>query len=167
MRSITLALLITFSGSQNQQPVNPFLSIKFDRVMICDFDSEGHDYTLLDRNGRLTDVVKKSAQLDPSTTATLVEKLGEKQSYGAVHTEGCDPHFAIVFFKADSAVASVQIGLSCNYLHTWFVIPAQQQGKAGYGKNIHYTRDGISKEFRQFINGIIKEHNFSHPIEPG
>jgi len=28
-------------------------------------------------------------------------------------------------------------------------------------------RDGMSKEFRQFINGLVKEHNFSHPIEAG
>jgi hypothetical protein len=81
--------------------------------------------------------------------------------------EACEPHFAIIFFKADRPVAFVEIALSCKRLYTRFAIPAQQQGKAVHGYNPHYARDGMSREFRQFINGLIKEHNFSHQIEAG
>jgi len=163
MRLITLAFLLAFTGTSIAETKNPFLSLKFDKVIICDFESDGeHDYPLVNEKGQLTDIVKKSAQLDALTTSKLVAKLGDKLSYGHGHAECFEPHFGVIFYKAAKVVAEVQICLSCNVLNSTLIIPAQKQGKAGHGKDIYYNLDGMSKPFRQFINEIIKQYKFSH-----
>jgi hypothetical protein len=168
MRLFTLVFLLVLSGISNGQTKNPFQSLRFDKVIVCDFENDGeHDDPLVNEKGQLTNIVKKSAQPDRLTTSRLITKLGDKQSYGQTHAECFEPHFGIVFYKAAKAVAEVQICLSCNVLSSTLIIPAQKQGKAGHGKNIYYTHDGMSKPFRRFINGLITQYKFSHPIEPG
>jgi hypothetical protein len=168
MRLITLAFLLTLSGNSNSQTKNPFLKLKFDKVFICDFENDGeHDYPLVNEKGQWTNIVKKSAKLDPLTTSKLITKLGDKQSYGQTHADCFEPHFGIVFFKEGKDVAEVEICLDCNVLSPTLIIPAQNQGKAGHGKEVYYTHGGMSKQFRRFINGLIKQYNFSHPMEAG
>ena len=168
MRLIILAFILALNGNSNGQTKNPFLSLKFDKVIICDFENDGeHDYPLTNEKGQLTSIVKKSVQLDPSTASKLIAKLGEKQSYGQGHAECYEPHFGIVFYKGPKAVADVKICLDCNVLSPSILIPAQFQGKVGHGKHAYYIRDGMSKQFRHFINILVRRYKFSHPIETG
>jgi hypothetical protein len=163
MRFITMAILLAFTGNLKAQIINPFLSLKFDKVIVCDFENDGeHDYPLVNEKGQLTNIVKKSAQLDKVTISKLITKLGDKQSYGQGHAECFEPHFGVIFYKGAKEVAEVQICLSCNVLSSTLTIPAQKQGKAGHGKDVYYNLDGMSKQFRGFINGLIKQYNFSH-----
>lgn len=43
------------------QTINPFLSPGFDKVIICDFESDGeHDDPIVDNKGQLKGIVKKN-----------------------------------------------------------------------------------------------------------
>ena len=168
MRLIAMVFLLTLTINSSGQTKNPFQSLKFDKAIICDFESDGeHDYPLVNEKGQLAAFVKKSVQPDRLTTSQLVSKLGDKQSYGQVHADCDEPHFGIIFYKAGKDVAEVKICLGCNVLSPSLLIPAQNQGKVGHGKNAYYTRTGMSKQFRRFINALIKKYNFSHPVEAG
>jgi hypothetical protein len=167
MRLLYIVLLLALKISSIAQTPNPFLSLHYDKVLICDFENDGeHDYPLVDEKGKLTNVVKKSIMPDRQITSDLVLKLGDRKSYGQHHAMCNEPHFGIIFFNRSEEVAEVQICLGCNVLTSTLLIPAQQQGKAGTGKHIYYTRDGMSRQFRHSINELIKKYGLSHPIEP-
>jgi hypothetical protein len=167
MRFIILAFLLA-SPPLYAQPKNPFLSLKYDRVVICDFENDGeHGSPLTDSKGKLSPMVTKSAQLSSPAIGSLVLKLGDKRSYGQPRAACFEPHFGIIFFKSAVAVAEIQICLTCNELAPSFDIPAQDQGKTGHGKEVYYTKDGMSKPFRKYINDLIRKYHFSHEIVAG
>ena len=150
------------------QQVNPFLNLRFDKVIVSDYESDGeHSYPLVDKNGILTNIVKKSRELDKQTISTLNIKLGDKKSYGQVQADCFEPHFGILYYKMNKVVAQIEICLSCNVLSSSIEIPAQKQGKQGKGDKAYYLGNGMSKSFRKFINSIVKKYNFSHQIQPG
>jgi hypothetical protein len=168
MRILQLLFTLIVFDSAKGQTQNPFLSLKSDKVIVCDFESDGeHDYPIIDNKGQLTSIVKKYAQLDNQTINSLNSKLGDKSSYGQVEAECFEPHFGIIYFNGNKIVGQVEICLTCNKLVSTINIPAQKQGKQGQGKNAYYSLRGLSKSFRQFINGIIKKYNFSHEIQAG
>jgi hypothetical protein len=167
MRLLYIALLLAVKINSIAQAPNPFLSLRYDKVLICDFENDGeHDYPLVDEKGKLTNVVKKSIILDKRTISDLVSKLGDRKSYGQPHAMCNEPHFGIIFFNQKKETVEVQICLGCNVLTSTLAIPAQHQGKAGTGRNTYYTLDGMSRQFRHSINELIKKYSLSHPIEP-
>lgn len=167
MRFLIVVFLSTITINSNGQITNPFSSLRFDKVMICDFENDGeHSFPLVDEKGQLSNFVKKSVPLDQSTRSKLVSRLGNKKSYGQVHADCDEPHFGVIFYKGKKEAAEVQICLGCNVLSSTLRIPAQEQGRAGRGKNIYYNREGMSKQFRQFINELVRRYGFSHQIEP-
>lgn len=158
MRFLTIFFLSAITMNSNGQAKNPFLSLRFDKVVICDFENDGeHLLPLVDEKGRLANFVKKSVQRDQSTISKLISRLGDKKSYGQVHADCDEPHFGVIFYKGKKEAAEVQICLGCNVLSSTILIPAQERG---------YTREGMSKVFRRFINELVKKYGFSHPIEP-
>ena len=159
-----LAICLNTSAQQ----INPFLNLRFDKVIICDYESDGeHSYPLVDKNWTLTKIVKKNTRIDKQTISTLNIKLGAKKSYGQVQAYCFEPHFGILYYKMNKVVAQIEICLSCNVLFSSIEIPAQKQGKQGKGDKVYYLGNGMSKSFRKFINSIIKKYNFSHQIQPG
>jgi hypothetical protein len=55
--------------------------------------------------------------------------------------------------------------MDCNAVRADIEIPAQKQNKQGQGEKAYYLGDGMSKSFRQFLNGLLKKYNFSHQIQ--
>ena len=153
--------------STRAQIKNPFLTLKFDKVVVCDYESnEENDNPLVDKKGKLTSFVKKFSVLDDQTTKRLNEKLGDKKSYGNVRADCFEPHFGIVYYYKNEVTAVIKICLSCNGLESSIEIPAQKQGKVGKGNEVYYVGNGMTKSFRQFINSIVKKYQFSHQIQP-
>ncbi|HNP24736.1 MAG TPA: hypothetical protein PKM63_22050 [Panacibacter sp.] len=168
MRIISFLFLLTISLSSNGQTNNPFLSLKFDKVVFFDFEDIGEKGSLIvDNNGKYFQTVIKQVQLDTQTIKELNAKLGDKKSYGNGAAACFDPHCGFVYFLKGKPVGQITICLSCNRLYSSIDIPAQKQGQQGQGKDAYYILDGLSKSFRQFINGLIKENKFTHQIEPG
>ena len=163
MRNIALLFFLTLSLCSNGQTKNPFLSLKFDKVIIYDYEPNGEDPLLINDKGQISKGVKikTQVQLDNATINNLNKKLGDKNSYGNNHADCFEPHLGIVYYWHDKIVGHVIICLDCNVLNSSIDIPAQKQGKQGQGKNVYYTLDGLSKSFRQFLNELLKKYNFS------
>lgn len=168
MRIIFFILLLTFSLSSNGQTNNPFLNLKFDKVVFYDFQDIAEKGSLIvDNNGKYLQTIIKQVQLDTATIKKLNAKLGDKKSYGNGAAACFDPHCGFVYFLNGKAVGQITICLGCNRLYSSIDIPAEKQGKQGQGKDAYYILDGLSKSFRQFINGLLKKNKFTHQIEPG
>jgi hypothetical protein len=159
-------LLLILSNSLFGQTSNPFISLKFDKVVIYDFEG-GKDLGIyiVNEHGQFAKTIRKQIQLDKSTITTLNAKLGDKKSYGGVTASCFDPHLGIVYFLKDKAVANISICLDCNRLRSTVEIKAQKQGKVGSGDSAYYIADGLSKSFRLYLNDLLKKHNFSHQLK--
>jgi hypothetical protein len=168
MRKISVVLLLTFSLSTNGQLSNPFLNLKFDKVIFYDFEEIGEKGSLIvDNNCKPVQKILKQVNLDPSTIIKLNIKLGDKQSYGNVTAFCFDPHCGFVYFFKGKPVGQITICLSCNKLHSSIDIPAQQQGKQGRGKDSYFILDGLSKSLRKYLNRLLIKNKFTHQIQPG
>jgi len=166
MRKMTLLFLLTLSFTSYGQTKNPFLSLKFDKVIIYDYEPNGENPALVD-NGQIIKAVRinNQIQLDRGTIEKLNSKLGDKKSYGSNHADCFEPHLGIVYYLQSKIVGNVIICLDCNLLRSSINIPASKQGKQGQGKNAYYVLDGLSKSFRKFLNGLLKKYNFSYQIK--
>ncbi|HLP35644.1 hypothetical protein [Lacibacter sp.] len=169
MRIISLLLLLTLALSSNGQTKNPFLSLKFDKVIMYDYQPLGEDPSLVDKKGQLitTVKIKKQIQVDTATINTFNKKVGDKKSYGQVTAMCFDPHLGIVYYLKGKIVRHILVCMDCNALRSDIDIPAQHQDKQGQGDKPYYLGDGMSKSFRQFLNALLIKYNFSHQIKDG
>jgi hypothetical protein len=155
-------LILSFPLKAQQ---NPFLALKFDKVIMYDFTGgKGSDLYIVDEKDELAKSISKQIQLDKATIAKLNEKLGNKKSYGAATAFCFDPHLGFVYYLKGKIVGHITICLDCNRLRSSISIAAQQQGKIGKGKDAYYISDGLSIPFRNFLNSLLVKNNFSHQI---
>lgn len=164
MHIISFLFLLTFTFSTKGQTKNPFLSLKFDKAVLYDYEPNGENPFLIDNKGQLikTVKIKKQVQLDSPTIKKINAKIGDKKSYGQVTAMCFEPHLGIVYYLNGKIVRHALVCMSCNALRADIDIPAQHQNKQGKGKEVYYLGDGMSKSFRQFINELLIKYNFSH-----
>ena len=168
MRSITLFFLLTLSLCSNGQIKNPFLSLRFDKVIIFDYEPFGENPALVEKGKIISTVkIKKQVSIDKAIIDKLNTKLGAKESYGNNHADCFEPHLGIVYYLKNKIVGNIIICLDCNLLYSSIDIPALKQGKQEHDNNTYYTLDGLSKSFRKFLNNLLKKFNFSHQIKDG
>jgi hypothetical protein len=169
MRTISIILLLIFSFPSQGQTKNPFLFVKFDKVIMYDYQPAGEYPALVDKNGNLVSnaSIKKQVQLDSATINKLNRKIGDRKSYGQVTAVCFDPHLGIVYYLNGKIVRRVLVCIDCNALRAHIDIPARHQNKQSQGDNAYYLDDGMSKSFREFINSLLIKYNFSHQIKPG
>ncbi len=167
-RGILLLLLAIPFISIGQISKNPFLDLKFDKVIMYDFEGgKDADIFIVNEKGQLIKSIKKQQQLDSSTIKNLNAKFGDKKSFGGVTASCFDPHVGFVYYLKGKAVAQISICLDCNRLRSTIDIPAQKQGKVGKGDEVYYLADGLSKTFRRFLNTLLQKNQFSHQIKKG
>jgi hypothetical protein len=168
MRILKLLLLLTLSVAIYGQTKNPFLKLKFDKVVFYDFEEIGEKGSqIVDANGKPVQKIIKQVQLDTSTISKLNLKLGDRKSYGNITASCFDPHCGFVYFLNGKPVAQILLCIDCNRLRSDIDIPAKKQGKQGTGADTYYIADGLSKSMRKFINGLLIKHKFTHQIELG
>lgn len=149
---------------------NPFLNIPYDSLVLYDFDwqAEGSEFMrILSDKDEIASTVKKSVKLNVEESKELINRMGSKGAYGGTTAFCFEPHLGIVFFKDNEPVISVNICLRCNRLESSIRISAQEQGKQGKGAEIYYTKNGMSKEFRNYVNGLLIKNDFSYQIQEG
>src|SRR4051812_19441886 len=100
MRIIAFLFLVTVALSVNGQAKNPFLLLKFDRVVLYDYEPYGENPALVDGKGQIlkTVKIKKQVELDSMTIKKLNTSLGDKKSYGQVTALCFEPHLGIVYY---------------------------------------------------------------------
>jgi len=166
MRLIIYILSLIIAISSKGQIKNPFQTLKFDKVIMYDFKGgKGSDLYIVDDKGQLAKSISKTVELSKQNISRLNSKLGDSKSYGAPTSACFDPHLGIVYYAQGKIVGHVTICLDCNRLYSSIEIIAQKQGKIGQGKTAYYIADGLSKSFRQFLNGLLVENNFSHQLK--
>ena len=105
--------------NKNDTLVNVFDSLDYDIAMAYDYNGEGGD-DIVDANGRLANRIYKSAELNSTQVKRITDIFCSKETYDKhASVAACfDPHFGVVLYKADTAVAFVSVCLDCNYLHS-------------------------------------------------
>lgn len=162
-----IVLLSTILISANGQVKNPFLALKYDRVVMYDFEGGkgAESVFIIGDKGELAKTVKKQVQLNKKTIAALNKRLGQNESYGGAQAACFDPHLGFVYYEHGKVVAHISICLDCNVLHSSMDIPAQMQRKTGEGNSVYYLGAGLSKPFRKFLNDLLVANNFSHQLK--
>ena len=158
MHLSSLLIFITLSLSSIGQATDPFQKLKFDKVVIYDYESGRQENLIVDKNQQLIKSIKKQVELLKPTIDSLNNRLTNKESYGNITAMCFNPHLGIIYYLKDKIVAHISVCLDCNVLRSSIDIPAQKQGEAGEGNSAYYTADGLSKSFRQFLNDLLKRH---------
>ncbi len=162
MKETIILILLTITLASYGMATNPFLKLKFDKVVMYDYEGrKGSDLHIVE-NGKLAKSIKKQVQLDKATIENLNMKLGKTNSYGGGTAACFEPHLGFVYYYDNKIVAYVTICLDCNRLYSSIDIPNQKQGKVAKGGKAYYLNDGLSKTFRQYINQLLVKNNFSH-----
>lgn len=169
MRILLFIFLTTSILFARGQTNNPFQSLKFDKVILYDYEPKGEDPSLVDNKRQIlkTVKIKKQAQLDSTTIKMLNAKIDDKKSYGQGTAMCFEPHLGIVYFLNNKLVRYALVCMNCNVLRSDVDIPAQHQNKQGFGNKAYYLDDGMSKSFRKFLNRLLVKYNFSHQIKAG
>jgi hypothetical protein len=166
MRFAITVFLWTVITTVNAQSNIPLSKLKFDKVMMYDFEGgKESDLYIIDNSGRLAKTIKKQVQLEKAEANRLTSKMGTKQAFGGTTASCFDPHLGFVYYLNGKVVGHVTVCLDCNRLRSSFEIPAQKQGKVGTGKDSYYTADGLSPAFREYLNELLKANEFSHQIQ--
>lgn len=162
-------LILSISPVTKGQLKNPFLALKFDKVIMYDYQQDGEDPSLVDKKGQLikTVKIKKQVIVDRTTINIFNKKVGEKKSYGKTTAFCFDPHLGIVYYLNGKIVRHILVCMECNVLRADINIPTQEQNKQGRGDKAFYLGDGMSKSFRKFLNQLLIKYKFSHQIKQG
>ena len=169
MRILSSIFLLILALSSTGQKIKSFPFVKFDKVVLYDYEPYPEDPSLIDKNGNILSTVKikKKNQLDTAGIRKLDKRITDKKSYGQATAMCFDPHLGIVYYLNGKVVRQVLICLDCNVLRSDIDITAQHQNKQGHGDKAYYLSDGLSKSFREFLNELLIKYNFSHQIQAG
>ncbi len=135
---------------------NPLLELQFDEVVMYDYTPTGGGFKSLIVNDSFElvpdETIKKSVQLDDLTAQKLTHLLGNRESYGEDIMRCFIPHLAFIYFNKKEIVFHVSVCLTCNNLASSVDIPAHREGR------------GLSRVFRDFLNALLDENNFSNNV---
>jgi hypothetical protein len=159
-----LFCLMLFLNLAHAQQKPTYTILKYDKVIMYDYDPSDKVGHIIEENGKLTSHIKKRVELDKNTADLLKVKLHSKSSFGSGTSPCFDPHLGFVYYLNGKVVASISICMSCNRLNSSIILDSQKQGKIGKGKDAYYMLDGMSDTFRKFLNKILVKHKFSHQI---
>ncbi len=166
MKIVFFLILLTVNLTSTGQTKNPYLALKFDKVVMYDFEGgKDSDLYIINDKGELAKSVSKQVQIDNVTARNLSQKLGDRKSYGGGTASCFDPHLGFVYYLKGNIVGHITICLDCNRLRSSLDIPAQKQGKVGQGKVAYYLADGLSRSFRQYLNELLVANIFSHQLK--
>ena len=146
-----------------QKELNPFNSLKFDKVVMYDYEG-GKGFPIIVENGKLSYTVKKQVVLNPQTVQLLNRKIGLKSSYRGFGDACFDPHLAFVYYLKSKVVAYIEVCFDCNRLGSNPEIPVQMEPMVGSDGKVFYTEHGMSNLLKEFFNTILKRYNFSHQL---
>ena len=164
---ILIIILTLFSGVPLfAQQGNEFKNLKFDKVVMYDFEPIDKGGSIVEANGLLTNTIKKQVQLDNLIVNKLNSKLGNKKSFGGAAAACFEPHLGFVYYLNNKIVGHITICLECNRLVSSIPIKVQKATKVGKGKDAYFLQNnGMSKPFRIFLNDLLKQNNFSDQEE--
>ena len=160
-----IGLLFSFcllSIASFSQKHNPYAALKFDKVVMYDFEPSGDKGgSIVEANGQLTKHVSKQVRLDRTAILQLNQRLGNKVSFNWGTAACFDPHLGFVYYQGKKIIGYITICIDCNILSANLKLPAQTRSKEGEDAT------GMSKSFRHFLNLLLKKYKFSHQVPLG
>lgn len=144
-----------------------FSDLKFDKVVMYDFEGVKGSGLYIINNGKLSTSVKKQQTLNKKEESLLINKLNLKSSYGGGTASCFDPHLGFVIYNKNIVVAHITICLDCNRLSSSITIAEQQNDDQDSFENKYVNTSGLSPIFRKFINELLIKYRFSHQIPAG
>ena len=165
MHYIFKILLLTFSTVASAQNSNPFDTIDYDKVIAYEFNGSGArmiKYCLKRDLKRISDSVAVSRK----KIRKLEKVLSANKSYGGTTATCFDPHLALVYYKNQQIVATVDICLDCNSLLPSFEIPATKHKMIKIDDDYSYSAHGFSKSARKSIHQFCTKIGFTRYLRP-
>ncbi len=156
-----LAISFAFQNSAKKY-INPFLGLKYDKVIAYDYNGQGG--RIIINNGNLSSAIKKVHTLTNNQINKINQVLGDTSTYGGSTFSCFDPHLGLVYYLDNKIIAHVSICLSCNFLSSSIKIPAieQEHKKIKVGENHSYFAHGFTELGSNEISKLCKELQFSH-----
>lgn len=165
MHYIFTTLLLTFSTVASAQLQNPFEAIEYDKVVAYEFKGDGArliKYCLKREPNRISD----SVTISKKHIRKLEKVLAANKSYGGTTATCFDPHLALVYYKNQQIVATVDICLDCNSLLPSFEIPATKHKMIKVDDDYSYPAHGFSKGARKSIHQFCTKIGFTQYLKP-
>ena len=160
MKYIISILILVLSTLVSGQGLNPFDSIDYDKVIAYEFQGEGArmiTYCLENEPRRISKTLELTeSQLDP-----LLRILTSDSSYGNITAACFDPHLAIVYYRNEDILATIDICLDCNYLSSSIEIPATKSKSIKVDEEFSYPARGFSKATRNAIRKFCTDIGFT------
>src|SRR5579871_3888269 len=151
-----LAVLVSLT---TQGQTNPFDTLRFDKVVMCDFNEQGEEEIfLVDKNGRLDKSVTKQVDLSKETIIELNKRLGSNSSYVRESRLCFVPHLGFVYYNRGKVVASIVVCLMCHGLRSSINIPAQIMDQIEDNGKTLFLTGGMSDSMAEHMNTLVKSN---------
>lgn len=144
---------------------NPFKDLKYDKVVAYEFEGSGEQMIKILLNSD-PDKISKSAVLSKDQINQIELALTSKTSYGNRTMSCFDPHFALVYYKKEKIVATIDVCLQCNSLRSTLEIPATTLSYTQLTEDYAVPNEGFSKEARKKIHDFCKQLGFTSYLKP-
>ena len=151
----------------DQKELRPFSALQSDSVVLYDYNK----YTrpgasiVIEEEGKKKQLGKfeKKVTLSAKKMQQLTSKVEDPGSYGSNVAACFDPHLGIVYYKKGEIQAYINVCMDCNRLEPSLKLIVQDQGKQTTEEGeVFYTLYGMSKKFKKYLDGLLKQYDFSH-----
>ena len=164
MKYLKIIIIFLFVNSVFSQ-ANPFDKLNFDKVVAYEFQGNGE--LLIERClKKQKDKINKTFELSKKQINNLEQILTSKESFGNSTFSCFDPHFAVVYYKSNKIIGSINICLECNYLISSEKIPATELKWIKISDDYSYPAKGFSKKTRKEIYNFCKIIGFNKYLKP-
>ena len=179
-RNYLIFLLALFYSIQGYSQVNPFDSLKFDKVVAYEFQGNGGrdiKYTLKYQSLGL---LNKEKLLSSNEIDSFEKIICSPKSYGNESAMCFIPHFAVIYYLEKEPVAYVDVCFKCDHLKSSINIPAFKDIYISkYGdEDIHYDSvrnvysfeiwavDGFSAKGYKQLYSFVHNLGFTKYLQP-
>ena len=175
------ALLLSGGMISQEKPlINPFDTLKYDRVTAYDYDGEG-SYLIVE-DGELVKVdtpnqrgeIYHMKDLTKMQISRINKTVGDTASYGLGAASCFNPRMGIVYYRKEKIVGHISICLECNYLESTPPIAAVyfnankingidiKDWLKSDSPNPYKPFYGLRLSARETISNLCKELKFGH-----
>lgn len=160
-------LLLLFTVSTAIYAQEKFLDITYDKVVMYEYDGgKGEDLSIIDPNGNFAKSLSAHVTLNNATIKELNQRFTDKKSFGGGVSACYEPHLGFVYFLKEKIVGKIDVCLRCNRLYSTFEFEAQKyEAHTTPQGETFYTGEGMSNDFTQWLNELIKSKGFKHVLE--
>ena len=151
---------------EHSKKVNPFNSIRCDKIVMCDFENKNGKGGMDVAAGKVTNliIIHKQVQLTKEEITTLHKKLSQRESFGGSVAACYNAHLGFLYYLNDSIVAHISVCMDCGRIYSDVDMQGQRivRVREQSAAEPYYLEDGMSDKFCNYLDGLLKKNSFSH-----